>query len=148
MKNTDKVVYKKFDFYDDITYKNYTHVDGLINGVDIIGQIHNISVINENGNQWLVIADVASKKEGFGYIFNRIKGWFIDWTWFFIKWVLIALLCIGLFGILTKLLVVLVKYLLNKRNNNHTSVAYEKAIDDSDAKVTINPILPNMKMWH
>ena len=115
--DTDKVVYEKFDFYDDITYKNYTHVDGLVNGVDIIGQIHNISIINENGNQWLVISDETSKKEGFGFIFNRIKEWFKDWTWFFVKWVLKVLLCLGLFGILARSLVVLVKYLLNKRKN-------------------------------
>ncbi len=44
--------------------------------VDIIGHIHNISIINENGNQWLVISDETSKKEGFGYIFTMIKEWF------------------------------------------------------------------------
>jgi hypothetical protein len=55
--NNINVIYESFDFYDDIKYKNYTHLDGLVNGVDIIGQIHNISIINENGNQWMVISD-------------------------------------------------------------------------------------------
>ena len=51
------------------------------------------------------------------------------------------MLCLGLFGILARSLVVLVKYLLNKRKNKPTTVAYDKAIDGSEAKVTINPIL-------
>ena len=62
---TKDISIQKFDFYDEVTYKNYTHVDGLVNGVDIIGQIHNLSVTTENGQQWLVIADENSKSEGF-----------------------------------------------------------------------------------
>ncbi len=40
-------IYESFDFYNDIKYKNHTHIDGLVNGVDIIGQIHNIPYIND-----------------------------------------------------------------------------------------------------
>ena len=47
--DTKNVNFEKFYFFNDISYKNYTHVEGLVNGIDLIGQIHNISVITENG---------------------------------------------------------------------------------------------------
>ena len=69
------VKYESFNFYDDISYKNYTHIDSLVNGVDIIGQMHNLTVVNENGNQWLIIADENSSQEGSSYILKNIKDW-------------------------------------------------------------------------
>ena len=58
------VKYESFNFYDDISYKNYSHIDSLVNGVDIIGQMHNLTVVNENGNQWLIkLMKTPLKKE-------------------------------------------------------------------------------------
>ena len=83
---------QKLDFYDEVSHKNYSHIDGLVNGVDIKGQIHNLSVKTVNGQQWYVIADENSKSEGFGYIFKRIKDWLGDSVWYIIKIILFIIL--------------------------------------------------------
>ena len=49
--NTKKVKFDKLDFYDHSSFKNLTHMDSLINGLDIIGKMHNLSISNENGGE-------------------------------------------------------------------------------------------------
>jgi membrane protein implicated in regulation of membrane protease activity len=113
-----------------------------VNGVDIIGQIHNISIINENGNQWMVISDKNSKQEGFGYIFKRIKDWLGDWVWFLIKRVIWVLLAILFLYVSVKLLIIWCKY-RSKRKNKSLVVEYRKSQDEE--LVEIKPSNKNKK---
>jgi hypothetical protein len=114
--NTKEVVYEKFDFYDDITYKNYTHIDVLVNGVD--------------------------KQEGFGYIFGRISKWFKDWAWYIIKRILFFLICVGLLLKGVKLTYLLIKYYLKrKRNNPQTIVAYTVPNSKQDETLQITLVM-------
>jgi hypothetical protein len=141
--NNINVIYESFDFYDDIKYKNYTHIDGLVNGVDIIGQIHNISIINENGNQWMVISDENSKQEGFGYIFMRIKDWFGDWVWYLIKRVIWVLSAILFLYVSVRLLIIWCKYRSKRKNKSQVVVKYRKSQDEE--LVEIKPSKKNKK---
>ena len=41
--DSKNVKFDKFDYYDHALYKNLSHLDSLLNGVDILGQIHNLT---------------------------------------------------------------------------------------------------------
>ncbi len=88
------VKYESFNFYDDISYKNYSHIDSLVNGVDIIGQMHNLTVVNENGNQWLIIADENSSQEGSSYILKNIKDWLENYLSIIGFWLIVSIVLI------------------------------------------------------
>jgi len=145
--DTKDVTFAKFDFYDQITYKNYSHIDGLVNGVDIIGQMHNLSVVTENGNQWLVIADENSKKEGFGYIFNRIWEWVIDWSWYILKRIFFLLLMIIFGYFMVKIFFIVLKNCLKKRRNNQltslrAALGINRNIEETSFISPLNETLP------
>jgi hypothetical protein len=145
--DTKDVTFAKFDFYDQITYKNYSHIDGLVNGVDIIGQMHNLSVVTENGNQWLVIADENSKKEGFGYIFNRIWEWVIDWSWYILKRIFFLLLMLIIGYFLVKIFFIVLKNCLKRRRNNQltnlrAALGMNRNMEETSFIGPINETLP------
>jgi len=99
--NNSEITYQKFDFFDELSFKDYSHVDSLVNGVDIIGQIHNLSIVNENGHEWLVIPDRSTSSEGVGYVLKNIKDWIMNGLSDLGKWILL-----GCAGILIFLLII------------------------------------------
>jgi hypothetical protein len=115
---TKNVLFDKLDLYDDVFFKNYSHTL-------IIGQIHNISVITENGNQWMVISDDNLKQGNLGYVFPTIKDWFLRFSWSFLEWVLIALIIAILCFIPYKVFLIGLKNYFAKRGAKSTkSVRY------------------------
>ena len=109
--------------------------------------MHNLSVVTENGNQWLVIADENSKKEGFGYIFNRIWNWVIDWAWYVIKRIifLIVLIIVGYF--LVKIFFIVLKNCLKKRRNNQltslrAALGIQRNVEETSFISPLNDTLP------
>jgi hypothetical protein len=52
--DTVKIKFEKFDFFNNRFNKNLSHSELVTAGVDIIGQLHNLSYITENGEQWLI----------------------------------------------------------------------------------------------
>ncbi len=120
--STKKVKFDKLDFYDHSSFKNLTHMDSLINGLDIIGQMHNLSISNENGGEWMVISE-NSKEDGFGYVLTKFVDWLKDWSWFLLKNILQLLLAIAIILVLGKFCFRNLKkgydrLRLNHRNNN------------------------------
>jgi hypothetical protein len=113
--DTKNVNFEKINFFNDISYKNYTHVEGLVNGIDLIGQIHNLSVITENGNEWMVIQDDNSKEENLGYVLASIKDWFLNISGSILKWGLIGITIVVLVYILYKLFIIWIKNCFTKR---------------------------------
>ena len=89
-----RVKFDKLDFYDHFSYRNLSHIDSLVSGLDIIGQMHNLSISNENGGDWMIIPD-NSKEEGFGYILTKFVDWLKEWSWYLIKYTLIFLFAIS-----------------------------------------------------
>ena len=84
--DTRKINFENFDFYDHFQYKNLTHVDGLLKGVNILGQIHNLSLTNEVGGEWLVIPSENSSEdkvyaglENVWESFKRVVGKIFKW---------------------------------------------------------------------
>jgi hypothetical protein len=95
--DSKNVRFDKFDYYDHSLFKNLSHIDSLINGVDILGQIHNLSYITENGGQWLVLPGHDSSKTNLGFNFQNFFLYLAGWFWFILKlifWILMALLAI------------------------------------------------------
>ena len=99
--NNSEITYQKFDFFDELSFKDYSHVDSLVNGVDIKGQIHNLSIVIENGHEWLVIPDRSTSSEGFGYVLKNINDWIMNGLSDLGKWILL-----GCAGILIFLLII------------------------------------------
>ena len=108
--DTVNIKYEKFEYFDDRYLQNFSHIDGLVNGVDIIGQMHNLSTVTENGAQWLVVSDENGTTEGFGYILIKIKDWLLGLTWYTVKLVLVIILVIFAGYILAKLLIFLIRH--------------------------------------
>ena len=141
---TKNVLFDKLDFYDDVSFKNYSHVNTLVNGIDIIGQIHNLSVITENGNQWMVISDENSKQGNLGYVFSTIKDWFLRFSWSFLKWLLIALVIAIFCFIGYKVFLLGLKNYCAKRGNKSTkSVRYTVGDLKNTESINLNsPSIP------
>jgi hypothetical protein len=56
--------------------------------------MHNLTVVNENGNQWLVIADENSSQEGSSYILKNIKDWLENYLSIIGFWLIVAIVLI------------------------------------------------------
>ena len=133
--DTKNVNFEKLNFFNDISYKNYTHVAGLVNGIDLIGQFHNISVIVENGNEWMVIQDNNSKEESLGYVLASIKDWFLNISGSILKWGLIGLTSVGMVYISYKLFILWIKSCLAKRRKRSDLPVRFKKIDGDTSEI-------------
>ena len=134
--NTFDVKFEKFDLYDQISYKNFSHMDSLLNGVDIIGQMHNLSISNENGGEWMVISDESSTRHSsFGSVITNLVEWFKNGAWYIVKIILLIIVIAGLISILGKLSFVLVKFCLEKaaqRRHNRELQGVEYHAEDEN----------------
>ena len=132
--NSEKVKFEKFDFFDQFSYKNFSHVDSLVNGLDIIGQMHNLSISIENGGEWMVIPN-DSHEEGFRYVFSKIVDWMKESSWFLVKIVIAVLLGLLLLFILGKLLLLFVKNRLTSHRVNVPSVVYNAEASNTQVQI-------------
>ena len=109
----------KFDYYDHALYKNLSHLDSIINGVDILGQIHNLSYVTENGGQWLILPGDDSNKANIGFGFKNFFLILVNWLWFLVKlifWILLALVILFIIYLLIKFSIKL--YLAKRKKSN------------------------------
>ena len=153
--SSERVKFEKFDFYDQVSFKNFSHIDSLINGLDIIGQFHNLSISNENGGEWMTIPE-NSKEEGFGYILTKVVEWIGNWCWYLAKGFLFVVIVIILLLILGKIFFVLIKKCILKfslrrlKQENIPNVLYKRTNDTAstgpDMPLAVPPV-PRLDMF-
>ena len=85
---SEKIKFHKFDFFDNSFNKNLSHQNVLVNGFDLIGQIHNLTYVSDNGESFLVIPGDNSNSKNIGYNFSVIANYIKDWFWYFLKIIL------------------------------------------------------------
>ena len=76
---------EKINFNDQSVYKNLSHLNKLVKGVDLIGQMHNLSMSNEVHGQWLVIPNEESSSQNSLTIIATALESFKNWIWSSIK---------------------------------------------------------------
>ena len=124
--DTQKINFEKFDFYDHFQYKNLTHIDGLLRGVNILGQIHNLSLTNEVGGEWLVIHDENSSEDkiyaslkNVWENFNRVIGKIFKWI------ICVLILVIGVY-VMIKVIMCLCKSKSCRNYGNSCCISFKK----------------------
>jgi hypothetical protein len=88
-----------------------------------------------------------SKKEGFGYIFNRIWEWVIDWSWYILKRIFFLLLMLIIGYFLVKIFFIVLKNCLKKRRNNQltslrAALGMNRNMEETSFIGPINETLP------
>ena len=117
--DTKNLKFEKFDYYDHSLYKNLSHLDSIVNGVDVLGQIHNLSYVTENGGQWLIIPGDDSNKTNVGFNFRNFLLSLANWLWFTVKlifWILLALATLFVIYLLIKFSIKI--YLARRKKSN------------------------------
>jgi hypothetical protein len=126
--NTINVKFKQFDFYDIKLDKNLSHLELVTKGLDLIGQIHNLTYNNVNGEEWLILPNDEGSTSSIGNFLSFLsKTW--DWIWFIIKflfWLVISIFVLFVFLKLAEFAYNLYKIKQSKDKNQVLPVSSDK----------------------
>ena len=138
---SNSINFAKVDFSNHLVYKNFTHLNKLVNGVDIIGQMHKLTQSNEVNGQWLVIPDEDSESKSsltiIATALESIKNWFLNIA----KSIIYSLLGI-LFGSLAIFLVIKCCIMRRKNANKQQTNQSEVQIETQNEILNPTPLVP------
>ena len=119
------VKFQDFEFFNHSLSKNLSHAENIVQGIDLLGQINNLTKVIENGNTWLLEPNVDSISDMGNENLRSVSFIIGNMFWTIIKYVLyiigIAFL-ITLIGILIRVAFwarkIYITKKLNRRNEN------------------------------
>lgn len=127
--DTINVKFKQFDFYDIKLDKNLSHLELVTKGLDLIGQFHNLTYNNVNGEEWLILPNDNNTSSTIGSNFLNFLSKTWDWIWFIVKflfWLIVGIFVLFVFLKLGEFAYKLYKIKQSKDKNQVLPVSSDK----------------------
>jgi hypothetical protein len=114
--DTFKLNFKKFNFFDTKFHIDLSHTDTIIQGFDILSQLHNLSYITENGEGWMVIPGKDSINDSAGNLKN-LTNYIKNYFWHIFAFVLGTIVLSAVIFVFIKISLWCIRFYLKRRSN-------------------------------